>query len=63
MHLQTTEDLNKMATLKGGAAPALTAVIAVGAVSIMLVTAYKLYKSTQGEVNLGPGIRFKWFLG
>ncbi len=47
----------------GGAAPALTVVIAVGAIAVILVAVYKLYQSATGEVNLGGGIKFKWDLG
>lgn len=62
MQINNKSLLTQACHLKGGAAPGLAAVIAVGAISILLVTAFKLFKSIEGEVNLGPGIRFKWFI-
>lgn len=56
----TNLSLEEMKMIRGGVAPALATVIAVGAIAIIVVTVYKLYKSTKGGVNLGTGIKFEW---
>lgn len=50
-------------SIKGGAIPLLGTVVAVGAIGVLLITIYKLYQSSKGEVHLGTGISFKWDIG
>lgn len=52
--------IEEMKMIRGGIVPGLATVIAVGAIAIIVVTVYKLYQSTKGGVNLGPGIKFEW---
>ena len=49
-----------MKYIKGGAVPTLATVLAVGAIALITVTAFKLYQSTKGKSSFGSGFDFEW---
>ena len=50
----------EMKMIKGGSVPQLATVLAVGAIVLITITAFKLYQSTNGKSSFGNGFNFEW---
>ena len=50
----------EMEHIVGGALPALTTVLAIGAIALITVTVFKIYQSSEGKSSFGNGFNFEW---
>jgi len=52
--------LKELDEVKGKVVPALTTVLAAGAISLIAIAVYKLYKSTKGKLKLSNNYGIEW---
>lgn len=50
----------EMSDVKGKVVPALTTVLAAGAIALITIAVYKLYKSTKGKLKLSNNYGIEW---
>ncbi len=50
----------EMNEVKGKVVPALTTVLAAGAIALITIAVYKLYKSTKGKLKLSNNYGIEW---
>ena len=53
-------DLNELMDVKGKIVPALTTVLAAGAIALITIAVYKLYKSSKGKLKLSNNYGIEW---
>ena len=51
---------SEMKQIIGGSIPALSTVLAIGAIALITVTVFKIYQSSKGKSSFGDGFNFEW---
>ena len=52
--------ISELSNVKGKVVPALTTVLAAGAIALITIAVYKLYKSTKGKLKLSNNYGIEW---